>query len=72
MKQNPDQSDVSDLPNAEMLIRAGEKFTDLHDNQTIVSSQVGVDSTLTASCCQVCVVSGIHCPYFLGRPILAW
>lgn len=47
---NPLQNDVGDLPNAELLTRAGEKFIDLHGYQTVVTSQVGVDSTLTASC----------------------
>lgn len=40
MKQNPHQNDVGDLPNAELLIRAGEKFIDLQVNQTVVTSQV--------------------------------
>lgn len=57
MKQNPRQNnDVGNLPNAELLIRAGEKFIDLQTNQTVLTSQVGVDSTLTASCYNsVCV-----------------
>ncbi len=47
MKQNLHQNDVGALPNAELSIGAGENFIDLHDNQTVVSSQVGVDSTFT-------------------------
>ncbi len=47
VKQNLHQNDVGALPNAELSIGAGENFIDLHDNQTVVSSQVGVDSTFT-------------------------
>jgi hypothetical protein len=48
MEQNPLQNNAGDLPNAELLIRAGEKFIDLQGYQIVVTSQVGVVSTLTA------------------------
>lgn len=50
MKQNPHQNDASGLLNAELLIGAEEKFLTSYGKQTAASSQVGVDSTLTASC----------------------
>ena len=47
MKQNSHQNDASGLLNTNLLIGAKEKFIDLHGKQTVVTSQVGVDFTLT-------------------------
>lgn len=52
MKQNSHQNDPSGLLNTKLLIRAGEKFIDLHGKQTVVTSQVGVDFTLTQAASQ--------------------
>lgn len=50
MEQNSFQNNVSNLPNADLLIRAGEKFVDLHGDQIVVVCDVGVALHLLSRC----------------------